>query len=437
MIVRLWHFNHSWCDPSDWLWLNARMFKPLPVFIGSRYTRARRRNQFISFISLLSLLGLGLGVAVLITVISVMNGFEAEIRQRTLAAVPHLLLEGDVGGRSTDLLERELAGDPDIHSISPYVGGKGMISVPGIVRGIKINGVNPQRELASGVLRGRFVAGSMEALSSGEFGIVIGAISANHLGLRLGDKLRLTLPKLSVTPMGIFPRVKRFTIVGIFEVGAQVDATDVFIHIDDAARLFQLAQSPQGYRLQLDNLFAAPKKKQELINRYQDQYRITDWSESQGGLFQAIQMEKRVMGFLLMIVVLVAVFNIISIVVMMVAEKRAAISVLRTMGMRAHSVVMIFITQGSLIGLLGVSAGVAIGVFLALNISQLAAMLESVTGRQLFDPTVYHIVYLPSLLRWSDVWVIAGSAFALSILATLYPAWQAAKVKAAEVLRYE
>jgi len=370
-------------------------------------------------------------------VISVMNGFEAEIRSRTLSAIPHLTAENDAGISDAAQLQAELAGSPGVIGTAPYISGKGMVAARGTVRGVKLSGVIPEQEVAVADLHSSMVAGAFDELRAGSFGVVVGVIMANHLGLDIGDKISVTLPTLVITPMGAFPRVKRFTIVGIFEVGAQVDSTHAFIHLDDAAKLFRTGDSVHGVRLKLDDLFAAPVVRQQLQQSNSRALQFSDWSQSQGGLFQAIQMEKRVMGFLLMIVVLVAAFNIISIVVMMVSDKRAAVSVLRTMGMRARSAVAIFITQGSLIGIVGVLAGTAIGVLIASNISAIVAALESLLGAQMFDPSVYHIVRLPSLLRLNDVLLISGSAIVLSLLATLYPAWKASSIEAAEVLRYE
>ncbi len=421
------------------MWLNSGMFRPLSVYIGARYTRARRRNQFVSFISMLSLLGLTLGVAVLIVVISVMNGFEAEIRDRTLSAIPHLTVTQSTGldAESIQQLKHSLSADPDVIGMAPYVDGKAMLSVPGLVRGVQVTGVDPAEEAAVADLHYHMVSGSLDALRGGDFSVVIGGVTANHLGLALGDGLSLTLPQIAVTPLGLFPRVKQFTVVGVFDVGAEVDSSTIFIHIEDAAKLYQTGGKVDGLRVKLRDLFDAPGVRQRWTERLGNDYSIGDWSQSQGGLFQAIAMEKRVMGLLLMIVVVVAAFNIVSIVVMMVADKRAAIAVLRTMGMRARSVVAIFITQGSLIGLLGVTVGTLIGVLVALNVSEIVAGLESLFSQQLFDPTVFQIVHMPSLVRVSDVLWISGASLALSILAALYPAWKASSIEAAEVLRYE
>ncbi|MEM8499061.1 MAG: lipoprotein-releasing ABC transporter permease subunit [Pseudomonadota bacterium] len=393
----------------------------------------------MSFISMLSLLGLTLGVAVLIVVISVMNGFEAEIRNRTLSAIAHLTIEQDQGMDSTSIqrLSRQLLTDPEVAGLAPYVAGKAMLSVPGLVRGVQVTGVDPVQETAVAELQYQMVSGALEELVNGSFGVIIGSVTANHLGLSVGDALSLTLPQIAITPLGIFPRVKRFTVVGVFDVGAEVDSSTVFIHINDAGKLYQKGNKVDGLRVKLRNLFQAPEFGQRWRRQLGDDFEVRDWSQAQGGLFQAIAMEKRVMGLLLMIVVVVAAFNIVSIVVMMVADKRAAIAVLRTMGMRARPVVAIFLTQGSLIGLIGVVTGTVVGVLMALNVSEIVAGIESAFSQQLFDPSVFQIVHMPSLVRASDVLLISGASFALSVLAALYPAWKASSIEAAEVLRYE
>lgn len=426
------------------------MFRPVSVFIGTRYTRAKRSNQFVSFISLLSLLGMMLGVTVLIVVLSVMNGFESEIRGRLLAAIPHLQVER-VDGRledpaslaeqiqqysAIDASDSGGAGSGLVGS-APYISGNGMMSVSGLVRGVQITGISPAADRAVSELSSRMISGELDNLQPGDFGVVVGAVTARHFGLRLGDKLAITLPKLVVTPLGAFPRVKRFTVVGVFELGAQVDSTSVFVHLEDASTLFHTKGAVHGLRLKMNDMFAAPILGPQLAKQLGPEFRVRDWSTAQGGLFQAIQMEKIVVGFLLMIVVAVAGFNIVSIVLMMVSDKRSAIAVLRTMGMKASSIIGIFVTQGSMIGLVGVALGTLIGLALAANVGAIVAGLEGLVGAQLFDPSVYYVAHVPSVIDPSQVMLISGSALLLSILATIYPSWRAARVQAAEVLRYE
>lgn len=414
------------------------MFKPLPVFIGVRYTRAKRRNQFVSFVSLISLLGMILGVAVLIIVISVMNGFESEIRGRILDALPHVYVTRDSAEiENAEQLTSQLTRHAEVIGAAPFIGGKGMASVPGAVRGVAITGVLPEKEGQVANLSSHMLAGSIDALRAGDYGAVLGSLLASQLRLQVGDKVTLTLPKIVITPMGVFPRVKRFTVVGISEVGAQVDANSVHIHMTDAAKLFSVTNAVDGIRLRLRDLFAAPRVAAELRAELGADYSVTDWSQTQGGLFQAIKMEKAMVGFLLMIVVAVATFNIVSILVMMVTDKRAAVAVLRTMGMPRKHIMWIFVVQGSMIGLAGILIGVAAGSLIAVYAGQIVAWFEQLLNVQLFDPSVYFINHIPSVVRVSDVARIAGAAFLLSFLATLYPASRAASIQPAEVLRYE
>lgn len=414
------------------------MFKPLPLFIGVRYTRAKRRNQFVSFVSLVSLLGMILGVAVLIIVISVMNGFESEIRGRILDALPHVYVTRDNAKIEHPVeFASKLSRHPGVIGAAPYIGGKGMASVPGVVRGVTITGVLPQQEAQVANLGSHMLAGSMDGLHDGDYGAVLGSLLASHLGLQVGDKVTLTLPQIVVTPMGVFPRVKRFTVVGIAEVGAQIDATSVHVHMADAAKLFRVRDAVDGIRLRLQDLFDAPRVAAELRQELGADYVVTDWSQTQGGLFQAIKMEKTMVGFLLMIVVAVATFNIVSILVMMVADKRSAIAVLRTMGMPRKHIMWIFVVQGSMIGLAGILLGVAAGSLIALYAGQIVAWFEQLLNVQLFDPGVYFINHIPSVVRVSDIASIACAALVLSFLATLYPASRAASIQPAEVLRYE
>lgn len=415
------------------------MFRPVSIFIGSRYTRARRRNQFLSFISWLSLLGMMLGVAVVITVISVMNGFEQEIRSRILDALPHAYIESSDGQglANAATLQQSLSRIDGVSGVAPYVAGQGMISVPGVVRGVMITGVDPQQEARVSNLAAHMREGSLDELKEERFGIVIGALTSAYLKLGVGDYATLTLPKVTVTPLGVFPRVKRFKVVGIFELGAQTDADTVYVGLGAAQKLFQLRDKVGGVRVKLDDLFAAPQFAEQQQLTLGEAYQVKDWSRTQGGLFQAIAMEKTVVGLMLMIVVAVAAFNIISILVMMVTDKRADIAVLRTMGMSRGQIMAVFMTQGVLIGLVGIVVGVLLGVVLALNVGTIVSTLEQLLGMRVFDPSVYYITHMPSLLRGQDVALIASVSLLLSILASLYPAWRAASVSAAEVLRYE
>ena len=387
---------------------------------------------------MVSLLGMILGVAVLIIVISVMNGFESEIRGRILDALPHVYVTGDSAKiDNAEQFASQLSQHAEVIGAAPYIGGKGMASVPGSVRGVSITGVLPEKEGQVANLGSHMLAGSIDALHGGDYGAVLGSLLASQLRLQVGDKVTLTLPKIVITPLGVFPRVKRFTVVGISEVGAQVDATSVHIHMTDAAKLFSVNNAVDGIRLRLQDLFAAPQVAADLQEELGPDFSVTDWSQTQGGLFQAIKMEKAMVGFLLMIVVAVATFNIVSILVMMVTDKRSAVAVLRTMGMPRKHIMWIFVVQGSLIGLAGIVIGTAAGSLIALYAGQIVAWFEQLLNVQLFDPSVYFINHIPSVVRAADIARIAGAAFVLSFLATLYPAAKAASIQPAEVLRYE
>ncbi len=409
-----------------------------PVFVGLRYIGAKRRSHFLGFISLISLLGMILGVVALIVVLSVMNGFEAELRGRVLSLMPHAQIEfSSKEQRDWQGLADKISEYPGIKGVAPYIGGDAMLALPGMVRGIQLNAVLPTAEEKVSVIEQRMIAGSLSDLKSREYGIVLGALLARHLGLTIGDAVTLVIPKVSVTPAGIFPRSRRFYLVGVFEVGAQMDSTSAFIHIEDGARLFALKGRVQGLRVQTSDLYRVSSIMRPIMQALPDSLQFSDWSESQGSLFQAIKMEKTMIAVLLMTVVAVAAFNIISILTMMVTEKRAAIAVMRTMGASSWSIMGIFMVQGMSIGLLGVVLGGGAGVLLALNIGEVVAAIESLFQVYIFDPNVYFITEIPSVLQWLDVLKILLGALLLSFLATLYPAYSASKISPAEALRYE
>lgn len=414
------------------------MFKPLSLFIGLRYTRAKRRNQYISFVSLVSLLGMVLGVFALVVVLSVMNGFEAELRGRILSVVPHGYLIGP-DGRLPDWPRwatefEQLSG---VKAVAPYISGNAMLSRPGMARGVELVAVEPGLEAGVSQVSQRMIAGSFDDLSAGSYGMVIGNILARSMGLSPGDSITVLLPKVTVTPVGVFPRAKRFTVVGIFSVGAQLDGKTVFIHLQDGQKLFQLNQSVTGLRIELDDLFAAARILPGLASRMPEGSSAKLWSETQGSLFRAVKMEKTMISLLLLIIVAIAAFNIVSILTMMVADKRSDIAVLRTMGASPGTIMSVFMVQGITVGLVGISVGILLGIPVAMNVGDIVAWMESLFGGQVFNPQVYFISRIPSLLKWQDVLMIAGCGMLLSILATIYPARRAAHIEPAEVLRYE
>jgi len=415
------------------------MFKPLIFFIGLRYTRAKRRTGFISFITLTSVLGIALGVAALITVLSVMNGFEAELRDRILGMTSHASITGTDGElHDWQTMEAPLKNESRILGWAPYVEGQAMINSDRRVSGTLLRGILPDYEPRVSEVAKRLVSGSLQGLKPGEFGIILGAELAEHLGAIPGDKVTVITPQVTPTPAGILPRLKRFTVVGIFHVGMfEYDRNLALIHLDDAKRLFSLGDAVSGLRLKLEDVFFARQIVREIGPRLPGQFMITDWTQAHSNFFKAIQTEKRVMFIILLLIVAVAAFNIVSTLVMVVTDKRPDIAILRTQGMPPISVMGIFIVLGTIIGLLGTLIGGIGGVILALNVETVVPVIEKVFGVHFLSADVYYISELPSKLIWSDVYRITGVAFLLSVLATLYPAWQASRIKPAEELRYE
>lgn len=409
----------------------------LSTFIGYRYTRAKRRNQFISFVSGFSLLGMTLGTLALIVVMSVMNGFDQEIKQRLLKVVPHGLFESDQPIQEWVPLVDALEQQADVVSAEPYVSAFGMVGYERSMHGVALQGVLPE-ERGAQVLEPHMVMGSTQALQSGQFGVVIGRLLARYLGVAPGDKISLTLPQLMITPAGVFPRVKRFTVVGVFEVGAQVDQNLVLMHLADARKLLRLGEGVSGLSVQTVDMYSAPQVI-DAINTAAIEHLPDgkDWSQTQGSLFAAVKMEKTVVSLLLMVIIAIAAFNIISSLVLMVADKRTDIAVLRTLGLTRQQIMQVFMVQGFVVGATGVAIGAIIGVLVAIYIGDLITFWESLTGMMIFDPNVYFISHMPSDLQWPDVLLVILVGLILSFLSTIYPAYRAAKVEPAEALRYE
>ncbi|PJE78289.1 Lipoprotein-releasing system transmembrane protein LolE [invertebrate metagenome] len=414
------------------------MFRPLPLFIGLRYTRAKRRNHFISFISGTSMVGLTLGVCVLIVVLSVMNGFDRELRQRILGMVPHATITAAGGGleKWQDLLN-EISEKKGVVATAPFIEAQGMVTHNGSVHGVMFYGIDPDYEKQVSIINDHMVEGSLDNLRPGHFDMIIGELLANQLGVRVGDKITLVLPEANVNLAGVFPRMKRFTVAGIFSVGADLDGGLTYTHIKDAARFLRVPEGATGIRLKMNDLFDAPRLSWDIAMHLPGRYYVQDWTRTQGRLFQAIQMEKTMVGLLLTLIVAVAAFNIVSTLVMVVTDKKGDIAILRTFGATPRQIMGIFMVQGSLIGVAGTLLGVILGVIAALNVPELVAWLERVLGIHFLSPDVYFISYLPSELRWNDVITISTAGLLMSFLATLYPAWRASKTQPAEALRYE
>jgi lipoprotein-releasing system permease protein len=413
------------------------------LLIGLRYTRAQPRegaaNRFISFIALISMLGLALGVAALIVVLSVMNGFQKELRERILGVVSHIQVSGG-GGELEDWTKvlQGVARHPRVKAAAPYVQQQGMLSFDGQVRGMMLRGIIPEAEDKVANFARYMKAGKLDALRPGEFGMVLGSELARALRVRQGDKITLLAPQGMVTPAAILPRIKQFRVVGIFEAGMfEFDSGLALVHIEDAQKLYRMDDRVSGVRLKVDDLFAAPQIGRELMRYLDGEIWISDWTRSHANFFRAVEIEKRMMFLILLLIVAVAAFNIVSMLVMAVQDKRADIAILRTLGASPRSIMGIFVVQGTLIGVVGLLAGIAGGVALALNIDVVVPALERVLGLQFLAKDVYYISDLPSDLHWSDVWTIGSVSFVLTLLATLYPSWRASRTQPAEALRYE
>ncbi len=415
------------------------MALPYELWIGLRYTRAKRRNHFISFISAFSVLGIALGVAALIVVLSVMNGFQKELRTRILGVASHIQILGAEGGLAH---WQEIAAQAGRHkavrAAAPFVQSQGMFSVDQGVRGTLVRGIVPELEDRVADFRAHLKEGSLDDLKSGSFNVVLGIELARALRTFVGDRITLIAPQGTVTPAGVVPRLKTFTVVGIFEVGMyEYDSGLALIHLEDAQRLYRMGDHVSGVRLKLDDLFLAPRVARELAGMISADAFIYDWTKSHANFFRAVQIEKNMMFIILSLIVAVAAFNLVTTLVMAVTDKEADIAILRTLGARPASIMAVFIVQGAVVGLFGLLLGIAGGVALALNIDVVVPFIEQLLGTQFLDKQVYYISQLPSELRWGDVALVTGISFVLALLATLYPSWRAARVNPAEALRYE
>jgi lipoprotein-releasing system permease protein len=412
--------------------------QPYELFIGLRYTRAKRRNNFISLISFIAIVGTALGVMTLIVVLSVMNGFQKEIRARMLGVTPHLQVIGDGQLDDWKTVLKTVEAHPEMRAAAPYVNGQGMVSLGENVEGVMVRGILPDAEQKLTAIGDKMKKGALGDLRAGEFGIVLGVDLARSMGASVGDSVLLITPQGQFTPAGMLPRLKQFHVVGIFEIGMlPYDNALALIHLNDAQKLYRLGNAVSGISGSLHNLDLAPQVAFELGQTVPQDTYITDWTRQNASYFAVVAMEKKMMFIILSLIVLVAAINIVSTLVMAVTDKQADIAILRTLGASPKSIMQIFMVQGMLIGLVGVALGMFSGVLLALNISTIVPFIENLFGVHFLAKEFYYISELPSDLQKGDVLVVAGMSFLISLFATLYPSWRASKVQPAEALRYE
>jgi lipoprotein-releasing system permease protein len=414
------------------------MFRPLSLFIGIRYTGAKRRNHFISFISMTSMIGLALGVLAMIVVLSVMNGFQKEMSTRILGMVPHASIAASQPLDDWQQVAAAAKRNPQVLAAVPFAELEGMLSVRGAMQPVQLHGIDPALEPQVSIIDKHMQQGRLSDLREGDFGVVIGEITARRFQLGVGDKLALIVPELSSVPGGISPRMQRLNVVGIFKVGAELDSSLALIHVADAAYIQRMQPGQvQSVRLKLKDLYQAPQVAAQVVNDLGQGYVSSDWTLTQGSLFSAMKMEKTMIGLLLLLIVAVAAFNIIATLIMVVADKGADIAILRTLGATPGQIMGIFMVQGTVIGVIGTLVGAVLGILAALNVSQLVSWIEGLSGQQVMSSDVYFISNLPSELLLSDVVLICTAAFTLSFLATVYPSWRAARIQPADALRYE
>ena len=415
------------------------MFTPYELCVGLRYTRAKRRNHFISFISLTSMIGIALGATALITVISVMNGFERELRERILGVASHATISGIDGSlEGWESLAAAAEAHPEVVGAAPFVELQGMLTHAGQVRGVLIRGVSPAREPRVSEVGGYLVEGDFESLAPGRFHVLLGRDLALRLDATLGGRVTLVAPQARITPAGVLPRMRRFTVTGIFEAGhAQYDTSLAVIHLEDAQRLLRLGAAVSGLRVKLADMFDAPRVSRELARSFGGAYWLRDWTQHHANFFRALKIEKTVMFVILTLIVAVAAFNLVSTLIMVVTDKEADIAILRTLGASQSGILSIFVVQGTVIGVAGTLAGVAGGVALATHVETLVPAIESFFGTKFLSPQIYYISAVPSEMRWRDVTAVGSVAFVMSVLATLYPAWKASRIQPVEALRHE
>jgi lipoprotein-releasing system permease protein len=409
------------------------------TFLGLRYIWSRSGNGFVSFISIISMSGIAVGVAVLIVVLSVVNGFETELRSRILSMTSHAAITGYESGLDEwQQASVKALQNPRVLATAPFVEGEGMLVNGDLISGVAVRGVLPDEELEVSGIGDKMTAGQLIELRRGDFGIVLGAALADAIDSKVGDRVILAINQGTITPAGIMPRLRRFTVVGIFQAGMyEYDRGVAFIHMNDALRLYRLGDEVTGLRLRIDDLFQAPVVVREVAGELGGDFYVTDWTRQHRNFFRSIALSKRMLFTVLLLVVAVAAFNIVSTLVMVVKDKQSDIAILRTIGVSPRSIMAIFTVQGTLIGVLGILAGVALGVAIGVNTETLVHALEALLDTRFLAPDVYFISDLPSEIRLSDITTVCVTAVVLCVLSTIYPAWRAARTQPAEALRYE
>ncbi len=414
------------------------MFKPLALAIGLRYTRAKKRSHFVSFISVVSMLGIAIGVAVLITVLSVMNGFDDEIHKRFFGMVPEITLSTyDKPLSNWQEVINKVKRHPEVVASSPFVAGQGVVSFDGEITPVVVSGVLPDYERSLIHLDKKIIVGDTKYLS--DYGILVGESLASKLGLRIGDKVTLMIPKATLSIAGMIPRFKRFTVTGIFKAGSgfNFDAKLVFIHMENAQKLFSLGDGVTGLRLKLKEVYQAPLLAKQLEKQLGPRFIAQSWTEQFGAFFKAVKMEKTMMFLILLLIVAVAAFNLVSSLVMIVNDKQSEIAILRTIGATPRLILMTFLVQGSFIGIIGTLLGLFFGLLLAFNATHIVDILEHLLHIKLLASNVYFVDHLPTKVYWQDVVVVCICALMMSFIATIYPAIKASKTLPSEALRYE
>ena len=415
------------------------MFLPKEIFIGLRYTRAKRKNHFVSFIAFISIAGVALGVFSLIVVLSVMNGFGNELRNRTLSMTSHATITGFDGTiYNWEEISEQAMQEEGVVATAPYIRKEVMMSNGKRVSGSLVRGIRPELEKDVSSVASKMVSGKLSDLKSGEYGIILGRELANSLGVYEGDRVTLITPQATVTAVGVMPRLRRFKVVGVFEVGMhQFDSAMSYMHIDDASKLFGFKGNVNGVRLKLTDLFEAPAITRKLDRVFGEEHWVRDWTSQHTNFFRALKTEKTVMFIILLMVVAVAALNIVSTLMMSVNDKESDIAILRALGITPRSVMAIFMIQGAVIGLFGTLIGVAAGVPVALNVFEIVSYFEQLFNTDFLPSDVYYISDVVADVRAEEVITYAVSAFVITIIATIYPAWRASKTLPAEALRYE